>query len=132
MASNIHTGSKKEHGAAELEKLKVELIVNTDDRKVDNRLLLNGIHHKHINRDKALANGEARINGLDSCRGYGERRLSAYNGGFIRNDRLFIREISEKYPRNNRERPLRYSHRDDETYLDYLRDTLLKLSDQVR
>jgi len=58
--------------------------------------LLNGIHHKRTNRDKALANGEARINGLDSCRGYGERRLSAYNVGFMRNDRLFIREISEK------------------------------------
>jgi hypothetical protein len=39
---------------------------------VDNRLLINGIHHKRINCDKALANGEARINGLDSCRGYGK------------------------------------------------------------
>ncbi len=79
------------------------------------------IRHKRINRDKALANGEARINNLDSCRGYGERRLSACNGGFIRNDRLFIRE-----------RPLRFSHRYDETCLDYLRDTPPNWSDQVR
>ncbi len=73
-AINIHTESKWEHGAAELEKHKVELIVNTDGWMVDNRLSINGIHHKRINRDKTPANGEARINGLDSCRGYGERR----------------------------------------------------------
>ena len=35
-----------------------------------------------------------------------EAMLKAYNGGFIRNDRLCIRE-----------RPLRFSHRDDETCL---------------
>ena len=46
--------------------------------------------------------------------------LKAYNGGFIRNDRLCIRE-----------RPLRFSHRDDEKTLDYLQDTLLNWSDQV-
>jgi transposase-like protein len=82
--------------------------------------LLNGIHHKRTNRDKALANGEARINGLDSCRGYGERRLSAYNGGFIRNDRLFIREME-----------FRFKHRNDENCLDYLREIPPNWSDQV-
>ena len=105
MARNIHNESKREHSAAELEKLKVEQIFNNDGRKVDNRQLIivihHVIHHKRNNRDKALANGEVRINGLDSCRGYGKRRLSACNGGFIRNDRLYIRE-----------RTLRYSHRD--------------------
>ncbi len=45
MACNIHIGSKKEHGAAALEKLKVELIVNTDGWKVDNRLSINDFHH---------------------------------------------------------------------------------------
>ena len=120
MARNIHNESKREHGAAELEKLKVEQIFNNDGRKVANRLLIIVIHHKRNNRDKALANGEARINGLDSCRGYGKRRLSAYNGGFIRNDRLCIRES-----------PLRFSHRDDETCLDYLQDTPPNWSDQL-
>jgi len=95
-AEYIHTESKREHGAAELKMPRVKQIVNTDGWKVYNRLSLNGIHHKRINHEKALANGEALINGLDSCRGYGKRRLSAYNVGFIRNDRLFIREISEK------------------------------------
>ena len=110
-AINIHTESKWEHGAAELEKHKVELIVNTDGWKVDNRLSINGIHHKRINHQQDFADGRTHINGLDSCRGYGERRLSAYNVGFIRNDRLFIREISEKYQRIIRERQLRFSHR---------------------
>ncbi len=46
--------------------------------------------------------------------------LKAYNGGFIRNDRLCIRE-----------RTLRFSHRDDENTLDYLQDAPLNWSDQV-
>ncbi len=75
MAINIHIESKREHSVAEFEKLKVELIVNTDGWKVDSRQSINDFHHKRINRDKAPANGEARINGLDSCRGYGERWL---------------------------------------------------------
>ena len=120
MAINIHIESKWEHGVAELEKLKVEHIFNNDGRKVDNRLLIIMIHHKRNNCDKAPANGEARINGLDSCRGYGERRLSAYNGGFIRNDRLFIREME-----------FRFKHRNDENCLDYLREIPPNWSDQV-
>ena len=47
--------------------------------------------------------------------------LKAYNGGFIRNDRLFIRE-----------RSFRFNHRDDENTIDYLQDTPLNWSDQVR
>ena len=46
--------------------------------------------------------------------------LKAYHGGFKRNDRLCIRE-----------RPLRFSHRDDENTLDYLQDAPLNWSDQV-
>jgi len=50
MARNIHNESKREHSAAELEKLKVEQIVNTDGWKVENRLSINGIRHIRINR----------------------------------------------------------------------------------
>ncbi len=75
VARNIHTESKREHGAAELEKLKLDSIVYSDGYKVDNRLSLNGIHHKRINRDKALANGEVHINGLENFRGYAKRWL---------------------------------------------------------
>ncbi len=87
---------------------------------VVNRLLINVIHHKRFNHEMIPVNGEARINGLDSCRGYAKRRLKDYHGGFKRNFRLFIREG-----------PLRFSHRNDENCLDYLQDTPLNLSDQV-
>ncbi len=50
MASNIHIESKREHILAALEKHKVELIVNTDGWKVENRLSINGIRHIRINR----------------------------------------------------------------------------------
>ncbi len=46
--------------------------------------------------------------------------LKAYNGGFIRNDRLCIRE-----------RPLRFNHKNDENTQDYLQDAPLNWSDQV-
>ncbi len=74
-AEYIHSESKREHGAAELKRPRVKQIVNTDGWKVYNRLSLNGIHHKRINRDKALANGEVHINGLENFRGYAKRRL---------------------------------------------------------
>ena len=50
MAIYIHSESKREHSAAELEKSKVEQIVNTDGWKVENRLSINGIRHIRINR----------------------------------------------------------------------------------
>ncbi len=71
-------------------------------------------------RDKTLVNGKVRISGLESCRGCAKRRLYAHNGGFKRNVRLYIRELS-----------LRFNHRDDEECPDYLQDTLLNWSDQV-
>jgi hypothetical protein len=49
-----------------------------------------------------------------------EAMLKAYHGGFKRNDRLCIRE-----------RPFRFSHRDDENTQDYLQDAPLNWSDQV-
>ena len=42
----------------------------SDGWKVDNRLSLNGFHHKRINHDKTLANGKVHINGPESSRGY--------------------------------------------------------------
>ena len=75
VAINIHTESIRGHSAVELKKHKVYKIFNTDGCIIVNRLLINGIHHKRFNHEMIPANGEARINGLDSCRGYGKRRL---------------------------------------------------------
>ncbi len=96
---------------AELEKL-----VYSDGWKVDNRLSLNGFHHKRINHDNPWSMAKC----ISTAQRAREAMLNAYNGGFIRNDRLFVRE-----------RPLRFSHRDDEKTLDYLQDTLLNWFDQV-
>ncbi len=92
-----------------LENVELGLIVYSDGYKDYNRLSLNGIHHKRIIHDKTLANGKVHINGIESFRGYAKRRLKAYHGGFIRNDRLCIREME-----------LRFNHRDDEDALNYL------------
>ena len=101
--------------------VELDSIVYSDGWKVDNRLSLNGFHHKRINHDKTLVNGKVHINGIENYWGYAKRRLKAYHGGFKRNFGLFIRE-----------RSFRFNHRDDETCLDYLQDTLLNWSDQVR
>ena len=98
---------------AELENVELDSIVYSDGCKADNKLSLNGIHHKRIDHDKTLVSGKVHINGLENFRGYAKRRLKAYHGGFKRNDRLFIRE-----------RPIRISHRDDENALNYLGSTL--------
>jgi hypothetical protein len=105
VARIIHTESKGEHGAAELEMLKVKQIVNTDGWKVDNRLSLNGIHHKRINHDNPWSMARC----VSTAQRAPEAMQKAYNGGFIRNDRLF-----------RRERPLSFSHRNDDKCLDYL------------
>ena len=75
-----------------LDNVELDSIVYSDGCKADNRLSINGFHHKRIIHEKTLANGKGPINGPESSRGYGKRRLKAYNGGFIRNDSLFRRE----------------------------------------
>ncbi len=95
---------------------KVDSIVYSDGWKADNRLSLNGIHHKRINHDNPWSMAKC----ISTAQIAPEAMLKAYNGGFISNDRLFIRE-----------RPLRFSHRDDENTQDYLQDAQLNWSDQV-
>ncbi len=61
-----------------LENVELDSIVYSDGWKAYNKLSLNGFHHKRINHEKALANGEVRINGPESSRGYAKslpRRL---------------------------------------------------------
>ncbi len=61
-----------------LDNVELDSIVYSDGWKVDNRLSLNGIHHKRINHDKTLVNGKVHINGPESSRGYAkslQRRL---------------------------------------------------------
>ena len=53
-----------------LDNVELDSIVYSDGYKAYNRLSLNGIHHKRINHEKALANGEVHINGPESSRGY--------------------------------------------------------------
>ncbi len=101
---------------AELEKLELDSIVYSDGWKAYNRLSLNGFHHRRINHDNPWSMAKC----ISTAQRAPEAMLKAYNGGFIRNDRLCIRE-----------RPLRFSHRDDENTLDYLQDALLNWSDQV-
>ncbi len=63
-----------------LDNVELGSIVYSDGWKVDNRLSLNGFHHKRINHEKALANGKVRINGSESSRGYAKslpRRFQA-------------------------------------------------------
>jgi len=57
----------------------------SDGWKADNRLSLNGFHHRRINHDKTLVDGKVPINGIENFRGYAKRRLKAYHGGFKRN-----------------------------------------------
>ena len=92
----------KHLAGAILENVELDSIVYSDGWKAYNRLSLNGFHHKRINHDNPWS--MARF--ISTAQRAPEAMLKAYNGGFIRNDRLCIRE-----------RPLRFSHRDDETCL---------------
>ncbi len=63
-----------------LDNVELGSIVYSDGWKVDNRLSLNGFHHKRINHDKTLVDGKVHINGPESSRGYAKslpRRLQA-------------------------------------------------------
>ncbi len=53
-----------------LDNVELDSIVYSDGYKDYNRLSLNGIHQKRINRDKALVDGKVPINGPESSRGY--------------------------------------------------------------
>ena len=70
---------------AVLENVELGMIVNFDGWKADNKLSLNGFHHRRINHDKTLVDGKVPINGIENFRGYAKRRLKAYHGGFKRN-----------------------------------------------
>ncbi len=85
-----------------LDNVELDSIVNTGGWKVDNRLSLNGFHHKRINHDNPWPMARC----LSTAQRAPEAMLKAYHGGFKLNVRLFIRE-----------RPLRFSHRDDDNAL---------------
>jgi transposase len=53
-----------------LDNVELDSIIYSDGWKAYNKLSLNGFHHKRINHEKALANGEVRVNGLENVRGY--------------------------------------------------------------
>ncbi len=88
-----------------LDNVELDSIVYSDGYKDYNRLSLNGFHHKRINHDNPWSMAKC----LSTAQRAPEAMLKAYHGGFIRNDRLCIRE-----------RPFRFSHRDDENALNYL------------
>ncbi len=69
--------SEKHLLVAILENVELDSIVYSDGWKAYNKLSINGFHHRRINSDKALANGEVRINGPESSRGYAKKPATA-------------------------------------------------------
>jgi transposase-like protein len=88
----------------------LDSIVYSNDWKANLKLSINGFHHRRINHDKTLVDGKVPVHSFENVRGYAKCRLKTDHGGFKRNFRLFIRE-----------RSFRFTLRDDENALNYLR-----------
>jgi transposase-like protein len=80
-------------------------IINTDDWKAYDGLILNGYtHHRVFHSQNEFARGKNHVNGIESFWNYSKRRLAKFNG---LTDEKFILHLKESEFRfNNRKQNL--------------------------